>query len=165
MLLRGLRFLTIMLGALSLSLNVAHLLELPQRMKFDRDLWVRVTVVEEVYRLFGSVGAVFEIGAIVAACALAFVVRGRGAASRLALGGAACLALAFGSWLTFVAPANAEFARWLTGPIPPDWARWRDQWEYTHAINTAIKAAGLSLLVLSALVEGSRTAAVRSGRG
>jgi hypothetical protein len=133
-------------------------------MKFDRDSWVRVTAVEGVYRLSGSVGAVFEIGAIVAACALAFALRGRGAAFRLALGGAICLALAFGSWLAFVAPANAEFARWLTAPIPPDWARWRDQWEYTHAINAAIKTAGLSLLVLSVLAECSRTVAARTSR-
>jgi len=162
MLLNSWRFLTIMLTAFSLSLNMAHLLELPQRMKFDRDLWVRVTVVEGVYRFFGSVGAVFEMGAIVAACALAFALRGRGAAFRLALGGAICLALAFGSWLMFVAPANAQFAGWLTGPIPPDWSRWRDQWEYTHAINAAIKMTGLSLLVLSVLAESSTTVAARS---
>ncbi len=164
MLRRSWQFLAVLLTAFSLSLNVAHLLELPQRMKFDRDLWVRVTVVEGVYRLFGSVGAVCEIGAIVSAGALALVLRGRGTSFRLALGGAVCLALAFGSWLTFVAPANAEFARWLTVPIPPDWSRWRDQWEYTHAINAAIKTAGLSLLVLSVLAEESSTAAAQTSR-
>ncbi len=38
------RFMTLMLAAFSLSLSMAHLLELPQRMQFDRQLWVRVTV-------------------------------------------------------------------------------------------------------------------------
>jgi hypothetical protein len=38
------RFMTLMLAAFSLSLSMAHLLELPQRMQFDQQLWVRVTV-------------------------------------------------------------------------------------------------------------------------
>ncbi len=46
------------------ALSMAHLLELPQRMQFDQQLWMRVTVFENVYKLFGTVGAVFEITAI-----------------------------------------------------------------------------------------------------
>ncbi|WP_223257541.1 hypothetical protein [Phormidesmis priestleyi] len=69
------RFITIMPTSLSLSLSMAHLLELPQLMKFDQQLWVEVTVFKNVYRLFGSVGAAFEIGAILAAMVLAFLVR------------------------------------------------------------------------------------------
>jgi hypothetical protein len=162
MLLKTWRFVTVMLAAFSLSMNMAHLLEFPQRMNFDRDLWVRVTVIEGVYRYFGSVGAVFEMGAILTAFVLVYLVRKRGSTFNLSLGGAICLALAFASWLMFVAPANAEFAKWLTTPVPPDWTRWRDQWEYTHAINTFIKIIGLSLLLLSVIVETEKTAAVPS---
>jgi hypothetical protein len=36
-------------------------------MQFDQQLWIRVTVIENVYRLFGTVGAVFEIAAILTA--------------------------------------------------------------------------------------------------
>lgn len=146
------RFITIMLTSLSLSLSMAHLLALPQRMKFDQQLWVEVTVFENVYRLFGSVGAVFEIGAILAAIVLAFLVRKRRSAFYWTLGGALLLVLAFVSWILFVAPMNAEFAQWLTNPIPADWTRYRNQWEYAHAINAIIKIFGLSLLVLSVLV-------------
>lgn len=147
------RFITLMLTSLSLSPSMAHLLKLPQRMKFDQQLWVKVTVFENVYRLFGSVGAVFEMGAIVAAIVLAFLVRKHRSVFYWTLGGAALLALAFVSWLLFVAPMNAEFAQWLTNPVPPNWTRYRDQWEYAHAINAVIKLLGLSLLVLSVLVE------------
>lgn len=146
------RFITIMLTSLSLSLSMAHLLALPQRMKFDQQLWVEVTVFENVYRLFGSVGAVFEIGAILAAIVLAFLVRKRRSAFYWTLGGALLLVLAFVSWILFVAPMNTEFAQWLTNPIPADWTRYRNQWEYAHAINAIIKIFGLSLLVLSVLV-------------
>lgn len=147
------RFITIMLTSLSLSLSMTHLLELPQRMQFDQQLWVRVTVLENVYRLFGSVGAVFELGAILAAIVLMFLVRKRGATFYWTLGGVILLVLAFVSWIMFVAPMNAEFAKWLTNPIPSDWLRYRDQWEYTHAINALIKIVGLSSLVISVLVE------------
>lgn len=153
MLIKTWRFVTLMLTSFSLSLSMAHLLEFPQRMKFDQQLWVRVTVFEGVYNYFGSVGAVFEMGAILTSLVLAFLVRGRATTFYLTLGGAICLILAFVSWLMFVAPANAEFAKWLTTPIPQDWERWRNQWEYTHAINAIIKIIGLSLLTLSVLVE------------
>ena len=51
-------------------------------------------------------------------------------------------------WLSVVAPANAEFAGWLTNPIPTDFAGWRRQWEYGHAARAVIHIVGLSLLVV-----------------
>ena len=68
-------FITLMLASFSLSLQVTHLLELPQRMKFDQQLWVRVAVFENVYKLFGTVGAAFEITAVLTAIMLTFLVR------------------------------------------------------------------------------------------
>ena len=54
-LIRQCRFATPLLTSFSLSLSMAQLLELPQRMQFNQQLWVRVTVVENIYRLFGLV--------------------------------------------------------------------------------------------------------------
>ncbi len=122
-------------------------------MQFDQQLWVRVTVIENVYKLFGSVGAVFEITAILTAIVLTFLVRRRGSTLYWTLGGAILLVLAFVSWIMLVAPMNAEFARWLTDGVPADWTRYRDQWEYAHAVNAFIKIIGLSLLVIFVLVE------------
>ena len=156
-LIRTWRFATIILAAFSLSLSMTHLLEFPQRMKFDQQLWVRVTVFEGVYKYFGSAGAVFEVGAILAAVVLIFLVRGRGPTFHWTLGGASLLAAAFVSWILFVNSANAELARWLTSPVPPDWTSTRDQWEYAHAINALIKIAGFSLLLISVLVETPAT--------
>lgn len=161
MLIKTFRFAAIMLAAFSLCLSMTHLLELPQRMKFDQQLWVRVTVFENLYALFGSIGAVFEIGAILTAIVLIFLVRGRGTTFYWTLGGALFLVAAFISWILFVNSANAELTRWLTNPVPPDWTRTRDQWEYAHAVNAFIKIVGLGLLVISVLVETSETKAVR----
>ncbi|WP_310489765.1 hypothetical protein [Chamaesiphon sp. VAR_69_metabat_338] len=69
------QFITLMLASFSLSLSMTHLLELPQRMQFDQQFWVKVTVVENVYKLFGTVGAFFEITAIITAIILTFLVR------------------------------------------------------------------------------------------
>ena len=161
-LIRAWRFITLMLASFSLSLTMTHLLELPQRMQFDQQLWVRVTVFEDVYKLFGSVGAVFEVTAILTAIVLAFLVRKHGSTFYWTLGGAILLVLAFVSWIMFVAPMNAEFAKWLTNPIPADWTRYRDQWEYAHAVNAFIKIIGLSLLVISVLVETPKKRAIHS---
>jgi len=161
---RAWRFITLMLTSFSLSLSMTHLLELPQRMQFDQQLWVRVTVFENVYKLFGSVGAVFEVTAILTAIVLAFLVRKHGSTFYWTLGGAIFLVLAFVSWIMFVAPMNVEFAQWLTNPVPADWTRYRDQWEYAHAVNALIKIIGLSLLVISVLVETPKKRAIDSDR-
>jgi hypothetical protein len=150
------QFLTLLLAAFSLSLSMAHLLEMPQRMKFDKDLWVTVTVYEGVYNYFGSVGAFFEIGAILAAFILAFLLRGHGSVFYWTLSGAIVLAAALASWLIFVNSANAELARWLTNPVPPDWTSTRNQWEYAHAVNAFIKIIGFSLLAVSVIIETPR---------
>ena len=147
------RFITLMLAAFSLSLSMTHLLELPQRMQFDQQLWIRVTVIENVYRLFGTVGAFFEIAAILTAIILVFLVRKHGSTFHWSLGGAILLAIAFVSWIVLIAPMNAEFAKWLTTPIPLNWMQYRDQWEYAHTANALVKIMGLSLLVISILVE------------
>jgi uncharacterized membrane protein len=48
------QFITLLLASFSLSLSMTHLLELPQRMQFDQQLWVKVTLIENVYKLFGD---------------------------------------------------------------------------------------------------------------
>ena len=126
-LIRQCRFATPLLTSFSLSLSMAQLLELPQRMQFNQQLWVRVTVIENIYRLFGSVGAVFEITAILDSIVLVLCVRRRGSTFYWTLGGAILLVIAFMNWIIFVAPMNAELAKWLTNPVPADWTRYRDQ--------------------------------------
>ena len=154
------RFITLMLASFSLSLSMTHLLELSQRMQFDQQLWIRVTVIENIYRLFGTVGAVFEIAAILSAFMLVFLVRKHGSTFYWTFCGAILLAIAFVSWIIFIAPMNSEFAKWLINPIPSNWMQYRDQWEYAHATNAFIKIIGLSFLVISILVEIPKKRAV-----
>jgi hypothetical protein len=155
MFLRGWRFLTILLASLSLGMSCCHVLEMPARRSWDADLWVATTVHGGLYRMFGpaGVGPWIDGGAILAAAALVFLVRKRLPAFWPTLAGAACLAAAQGTWWALVFPANLELADWLSGPVPLDWAQWRDRWEFGHAAVAAIKLIGFAGLVLSVLVE------------
>jgi hypothetical protein len=85
MLLRVWRFSTLLRTALALTMESAHVLELPQKMQYDAQFYSAVNTT--MYRYFALVGGVFQVGSIVAA----FV-------------------LVFGIWLAVVAPVNSEVA-------------------------------------------------------
>jgi hypothetical protein len=79
-------------------------------------------------------GLVFPDAYLDATAVLSYLVRAHRPAFYLALAGTICLALAFFVvWLGFSNPVNAETAKWTASSIPPDWSRWRSQWEYSHA--------------------------------
>jgi hypothetical protein len=58
-------FITLVLAALALGAPLAHVLEMPVRRTYDPALYVTVT--HTLYRYFGIVGAMFEVGAVVGA--------------------------------------------------------------------------------------------------
>jgi hypothetical protein len=153
--LKSWRFATVLLASLSLAMSFCHVLEMPARRSWDQSLWVATTVTGGLYRMFGptGVGAWIDLGAIVAAGVLAYRVRHRRPAFGLTLAGAVGLAAANAAWWALVFPANLELADWLTGPVPADWASWRDRWEFGHATVAGLKAAGFVALVLSVVAE------------
>jgi hypothetical protein len=79
--LRLIRFVVIMLAALSLAVGIGHLMELPARMAWD-----------------------------------------------------------------------LELAKWVNGPVPGDWADWRQLWEWGQAANGLAQFAGFAALIASVLV-------------
>ena len=99
------RFVTLTLAALTLTMTSAHVLELPQKMQYDAQMYSAVNTT--LYRYFAIVGGFYTLSSIVAAAVLAFLVRGRGPTFRWTLAGALCLLLAFGTWLALVAPVNS----------------------------------------------------------
>jgi hypothetical protein len=42
---------------------------------------------------------------------------------------------------------------WSLDEIPPEWTRWRNQWEYTHAARAVLATGALAILALSVLEE------------
>lgn len=162
MFLRTWRFITIILTALALTMESAHVLELPQKMQYDAQMYSAVNTT--LYRYFAVVGGFYQIGSIVAAVVLVFLVRHNTTLSerkrrtvfRWTLAGAVCLALAFGLWLAIVAPVNNEIANALQSvpeSVPTLWTRLRNRWEYGHATGFVVQLVGLSAIVLSILIE------------
>src|SRR5262245_39347342 len=148
------RFITLLLAALALTMESAHVLELPQKMQYDASMYSAVNTT--LYRYFAFVGGVYQIGSIVAAAVLAFLVRKRRPSFACALTGGVCLLLAFGVWLVVVAPVNREVAEALrTAPesVPAVWMQLRNRWEYGHAAGFVMQLIGFCALVLSVIVE------------
>jgi len=148
------RFVTLLLAALAFTMESAHVLALPQKMQYDPAMYTAVN--GTLYRYFAIVGGVYQVGSIVAAGVLAYVVRNRRPAFPWTVLGAACLLLAFGIWLIVVAPVNHQIAEALRAApesAPALWMRLRDRWEYGHAAGFVVQLVGLAALVISLLVE------------
>lgn len=146
-----LRFLTIMLTALSLSAAFAHLLEMPAKLTYDGALWLNL--LQTLYPTFGRVSGVCEIGAVVAALVLVVAIRKRPRAFRWTLLAASCLAATHAIFWIWVAPVNAALVPLSPETLPPDWTRLRDQWEFAHASRAILQIVALAALVISILVE------------
>lgn len=148
------RFITIVLVALALTMTSAHVLELPQKMQYEAELYSAVNTT--MYRYFAIVGGVYSMGSIVAAGVLAFLVRNHRSAFWWAIAGVVLLVLWFVSWLALVAPVNNQVAAALQSApesVPGLWMRLRERWEYGHAIGFLIQLLGFFALVISVVIE------------
>ena len=151
------RFITIVLSALALTMTSAHVLELPQKMKYSAEMYAAVNTT--LYRYFALVGGPYQIGSIVSAVVLTVLVRRWSVAFRWALAGTLLLIAAFVSWLIMVEPVNREVAAALDASpetVPSLWLRLRNRWEYGHATGFVLHLAGFCALVMS-VVRDART--------
>jgi hypothetical protein len=148
--------LVLVLSALILGLTFAHVLELPQRLHYSAELWMRLTQPNALYRYFGLVGGPLEVAAVLSLAGLATAVRRRRSTGRFAIAAAAMHAAALGTWLAVVAPANVEIGHWTVRGIPSDWEYWRIRWESGHAASFALLLTGFCLLVAAVLLDNRR---------
>ena len=141
---------SLVLAALSLGPSYAHVLEaLPRLTVWPAELWRDTTVFHRQFEWYALIGAPIDVAAIIAAVTLAFLVRDLRPTFRLAVAGAACLAVGLAAWFALVAPANAVLATWQPGPIPPDFDVIRMRWETGHMVVAAFKLCGFVLLCLA----------------
>src|SRR5262249_46711026 len=127
---RAWRFATLLFAALSLTMESAHVLELPQKLRYDAAMYAAVNTT--LYRAVASVGGVYQVGSIILAIVLTAIVRGRGPTFGWTLAGAILLTAAFGVWLAVVQPANIQVAdAILQAPasVPSLWMRLQLRWE------------------------------------
>jgi hypothetical protein len=165
-LLNAVRFITLVLAALALTMESAHVLELPQKMQYGPELYTAVN--STLYRYFAIVGGVYQIGSIIAAGVLTFLLRRQRRIMRWTFAGTVLLLLAFVVWCGVVAPVNSEIAEaTLTNPeaVVHLWMALRGRWEYGHAAGFVLQLAGYCVLVISLFVDRPAGARYASGPG
>ena len=153
-LVRIMRFVAVMLAALTLGLSFCHLMQLPSRLGWDQYLWVGSTVQGGLYAAFGSVGAVVFVVTVITLGLLAYFTREHGRPGfRFALSAALLFALALMLWWVLVYPANVELATWVNGPVPADWTDTRARWEWGHATIALVELIGFAALIGAVLAD------------
>jgi hypothetical protein len=156
--LRTMRFVAMLLAALTLGLGFCHLMQLPSRMGWDQYLWVGSTVQGGLYAAFGSVGALIFVAAVIALGLNAYFVREHNRPGfRLALAAAGLFALALLLWWVLVWPVNVELATWVEGPVPANWTGYRACWEWGHAVIALVELAGFAALIGAVLADTPRS--------
>jgi len=147
--LKFVQFAAVVLTALALVPGGAHLLELPNKISLLQDHYF---VVQGIYRGWALIG-IIVIAALVANLVLAFMQRGRLAASGFALFAALCIAVTLVIFFVWTFPVNQATDNWTT--IPANWENWetlRRQWEFSHAINAVVTFVALCAVTLSVVL-------------
>ena len=109
-------------------------------MQYDAQTYTAVN--GTLYRYFAIVGGTYQLGSIIAAAVLAWLVRKRRPPH--------------GWTLAVVAPVNSvvgEALRSAPDSVPALWMQLRYRWEYGHAAGFAVQLIGFAALLISLLVE------------
>ena len=142
-----------MLVALSMGMAFSHLLEMPAKMNYSAALWLKL--LQTLYWGYGTIGAVIEVGAVVASVVLVFMVRHhkKSVCMDTIISGVLCMVAAHAAWWIWVRPVNAILMPLTPKTLPANWMALRNQWEYTHAARAILQIIALGSLVLSILVD------------
>lgn len=168
--LTALQFVTICLTTVALSTSLAHALELPGKMRLDRDAYVAT---QSIYYPGFTIGGLGEGFAMVAALVLVVITPKDDAMFWWTVLAFIALIVMHGVYWVMTHPVNkfwlkdqkldslgkGFFSIGSTGSPPeaaddPDvvWRRYRDRWELSHVIRAVLAAiAFVSLLVALAL--------------
>lgn len=151
MLLKFVRFLNLLLVALTLGMTFCHALEHLGKVQLSGPDWLMLQ--HHVYMAYGVVGAIIEVTAIITTWIVFAQLRGWKLARLLTLIAALCSSAALGVWFAYVEPVNTALNAWTADTLPSDWARFRDQWEGGHAVGAALFAIAFGALVAAILSE------------
>jgi hypothetical protein len=155
MLLKFVRFVNLLLVALTLGMTFSHVLEYPGKVKLTGPEWL--TVQHNIYSMFGVVGAIIEVTAIVTTWILFAQIRSWKLARVLTLLAALCSTAALGVWFGWVDPVNTALNAWTPETLPDNWMSFRDRWEAGHAVSAALFLLAFSALVVAILSETEST--------
>lgn len=139
-----LRWLAVGLAAAALLAPLAHVLELPNKLRLEGPLWLAVQ--QRLYDGWGPLlGGPTEVGGLVVCLALVALHWRDPRPRRLyALAAAADLGM-LACFFLLNDPVNTAVSAWTPQTLPPDWPAYRLKWETGHAL-----ACALGLIALAA---------------
>jgi hypothetical protein len=149
MLVKTIRFVSLLCAALALGLTLAHDLEIPGKQMLSGADWL--VVQQTFYGGFAIVGGIAEVLGIISTGALLVLLRER--RTTFILTGVA--ALSFVVILALFAfgnnPLNQQIASWTPDTLPANWNDVRDAWDRFHAASSAFAALALTALLVATL--------------
>jgi hypothetical protein len=149
---RIVRFFALLFTALALSTTSAHVLEMPQKMHYTKELYSAVNT--SMYKYFAVIGGIYCIGAILFSIGLVFLTHKYRQSYFWAIAGSFFNVLWLISWLSIVLPVNNTISSTLqTNPlvIPDSWMTLKYRWEIGHVIGFIFHLLALSALIISVL--------------
>ena len=159
MLVKIVRFVSLICAALVLGLTVAHDLEIPGKEQLTGTEWL--TVQHTFYGGFAVVGGVSEVLGLVSTGLLAYLLRRRRAAFILTL----VAFVAFAGMLALFAfgnnPLNVQIASWRPDTLPASWRDVRNAWDHFHAASSGLAVLAFILLLIATLRDTSPSKAGR----
>ncbi len=163
MLLRIVRWISLVCTGVTLGVTAAHVLELPNKLALGGPLWLAVQ--QHLYRGWGPFIGPFEVAAIVSTWLLLLRVRKRRPAFRWTLLAALCLSAALAVFFALNAPVNAAFATWTAETLPPDWPTYRLRWEVGHAASFVLVLVAFIALLRGLFADAVDEASQSRGTG
>jgi hypothetical protein len=156
---RAVQVITLVMVAMAMALSLAHALELPGKLRLDRETYLAV---QKIYYPGFTIGGLAEPAGIIAL--LVLLAAGPHAGPRLwwTLGAFVALAAAHAVYWFVTHPVNSVWTKGMDmdgmgaaffsafGPdIAGDWARLRDVWEYSHVARSVLSMLSLVCLTLA----------------
>src|SRR5581483_1260622 len=161
MLLKTLRFISLLCAALVFGLTLTHDLEIPGKRTLSGAEWLAVQ--HTFYGGYAIVGGVAEVLGLLSSGALLFWLAGRRSAFVLTL----IAALSFAGMLAVFAfgnnPINQQVVTWTPATLPANWQQLRDAWDTFHAISSGLAALALTTLLLALLRDTPASLATARG--
>jgi hypothetical protein len=145
--LNAVRFISLLFTALALCASMAHLMELPNKIKLSSEDYY---IVQQIYRGWALLGIVV-ISALLSILVLTIMLRQQGKSFTLTLSAFLCVVATQIIFWIFTYPVNQQTNNWKR--MPANWLELRKHWEYSHAANAVLVLIAFILLALSILDE------------
>lgn len=142
---RTIQFFAVIIAALALIPSGAHLAALPNKIGLPQ---AEYFIVQGIYDGWAVLGLLWPVAFALNAL-LAVAVRSQRWPFRLAVLAALCFVLMLAIFFIWTFPANQATQNWTS--VPGDWERLRQQWEYSHAVNSLLAFLAVCFATASAL--------------